>query len=199
MGLTLVSAPAAYPVSLETVKQHVRVTGTARDDILQVYLAAATEAVERFIGRSLIDQTWDLFLDAFPDDDGAIELLRPPLIEVVGVFYTDDAGVEQEMDAGDYVVDASKAVPTISLAGASWPTARDAEGAVRVRYRAGYLDQTVSPAEASVPFAVQAGILLFVGNLYANRESIAVGDQAVELPGLSESLLRPYRVNLGMA
>lgn len=199
MGLTLVSAAASYPVELAIAKQHVRVTGSARDDILTLYLAAATDAMERFLGRSLIDQTWDLFLDEFPEADQAIELLRPPLIELEGVFYTDSAGAEQEMDAADYVVDASAAVPKVTLLGSSWPTPRGSAVAVRARYRAGYLDQGVSPAVANVPAAIKAGILLFVGDLYANPETYVIGETSVELPGFIERMVRPYRVNLGMA
>ncbi|MCW5758909.1 MAG: phage head-tail connector protein [Phenylobacterium sp.] len=198
--MTVVVAPADTPVSLAAARQHVRVGGTSRDDILTIYLAAATDAVERWLGRALIDQTLDLVLDAFPEDGKAIELLRPPLIELLGVFYVDGGGVEQEVDAAAYVVDASAAVPRLSLnSGQSWPTARAAAGSVRIRYRAGYLDVGVSPPAASVPPSIKAGILVFVGDLYANPESYTDGGATKELPGFVERWLRPFRVNLGMA
>lgn len=199
MGLTVVSPPASLPVTLEQAKLQVNVTGSARDDLLTIYLEAATDAMEGFLGRSLIDQTWDLTLNALPDDDGAVELLRPPLIELVGVFYTDDAGDEQEVAASDYTLDLSGALPKVRLAGSSWPTARDIPGSARLRYRAGYLDQGVSPPVANVPPAIKAGILLYLGDLYAFRESFVAGDQAHALPDYIERMVRRYRVNLGMA
>lgn len=198
-GLSLVSAPADAPVSLETAKLQVNVTGTARDELLRLYLSAATDRVEQFTGRALVDQTWDLFLDAFPASDGFIEIPKPPLIELQGVFYTDDAGDELEMAAEDYIVDASVQPARVTLLGSSWPTPRAAARSVRLRFRAGYLDGGASPPTANVPAAIKASILLFVGDLYAHRETVVVGETAAELPAFLDPMLRPYRVLLGMA
>lgn len=199
MGVTLITPATDTPVSLAVARQHVSVGGTARDDLIALYLAAATERVERFTGRALLDSTWDLTLDEFPADGAAITVPNPPLIEVVGVFYQDDNGAETEVDAADYVVaDANGLSRVMPLAG-SWPTAGDRPGAVRVRFRAGYLDTGSSPAVANVPSAIKAAILLLTGDLYAHRETLVVGDTAAELPGYLDAFLRPYRVRLGMA
>jgi len=200
VGLTLVTPPTEYPVSLDLARQHVRVTGTSRDELLTLYLGAATGRVERFLGRSLIDQTWDYHLDAFPTDGSAIDIPMPPLIEIVGLFYSDGSGGETEVDSADYVQGvamdgAGLIVPTSG----SWPTAPTEPSAVRLRFRAGYLDQTVSPAEPNVPDAIKVGILLYTGDIYAHRETFVIEDTAVELPNYIDGMLRPYRVRLGMA
>jgi uncharacterized phiE125 gp8 family phage protein len=200
VGVTLITPAAETPVSLAVARQHVSVAGTARDDLLAIYLAAATERVERFTGRALVDSTWDLTLDEFPADGAAIELPNPPLIEVVGVFYQDDDGLETEVDAADYIVGESIGQPARVLpTSGSWPTAGDRPNAVRVRFRAGYLDATTSPAVANVPSAIKAAVLLLTGDLYAHRETLVVGDTAAEMPGYLDAFLRPYRVRLGMA
>src|SRR5439155_124697 len=83
---------------------------------------------------------------------GHIEIPLPPLIEVEGVFYLDSNGDEQEMDATLYTVDDASQPARIALKpAASWPVTEYVENAVRVRFRAGYLDQTQSPPVDAVP------------------------------------------------
>lgn len=42
-------------MDLVTVKQHLRVDGTAEDILINAYLAAATDFAETFLGRKLTD------------------------------------------------------------------------------------------------------------------------------------------------
>lgn len=201
MASRIVLQPETEPVTLVQAKAHVRVTSTASDSLITTFIKAARRAAERFTGRALIDQTWDVFLDEFPEDE--IELPKPPLIVVEGVFYRDADGVEQELSTDDYVVanadDEHLSGRVVLAATASWPTIQERPNAVRVRLRAGYLDATTSPAEAAVPEDIQTAILLHVGHLYAHRETVVVGETVSELPMGTRELLRPYRVLLGMA
>lgn len=195
MAQKLVTAPATEPVSLEEAKLHLREDGDDQDDLIDLFIQAAREAVEKHTGRRLIDQVWDVYLDEFPDDDDAIEIALQPIIEVVDVFYTDSAGVEQTMDDGDdYLLDIVGSPARIKAVSA-WPSAKETMNAIRARVRVGYLDQSVSPAEANVPAAIKAAILLTVGNLYANRETIVVGQSATELTWAAKFLLRPFVVH----
>lgn len=201
MALKRVIAPEDYPVDLEEVKQHLRVEHDDDDEMISAFIAAATEFCDGprgFLGRSLIEQTWDLFLDTFPTNQ--IEIPLPPLIAVDGVFYKTSADTEIEIPAASYVVDvASEPGRVVLTANGSWPTAAKIANAIRVRFRAGYLDQTASPPVHDVPFMIQAAIKLHVGDLYANRESVVVGDNVNTIPWSAEQLLRPHRFYLGMA
>jgi len=204
MGLKLVTAPTELPITLDQAKQQCRATEfTDDDELIGLFIDAAVDFADGpsgFLGRALIDQTWDYYLDAFPASDGSIEIPLPPLIDVVGLFYQDSAGNEQEWTSTNYVVDSSGNPGKISLAsGTSWPTPIDQSGAVRIRFRAGYLDQGVSPAVANVPGAIKAALLIHVADLYANRESSIVGQTVEKLPWSAENLLRRYRFYLGMA
>lgn len=199
MGLTLISAPAETPVSLDTVKQQVRVTGSGRNELLTLYLAAATDEIERWTGRALIDQTWDVTWDAFPADGGWLEIPKPPLIELVGLWYTDGDDAEVEVVAGDLIVDASRQPARIYPASGTWATPRDGAASVRARFRAGYLDTGVSPQASNVPASLQVAVLIRVGDYYRNPESIVTGDSAAELPNYLKPMLRLFNVNLGMA
>lgn len=200
MGLKLVTPPATRPLTLTEVKLHLREDSSDQDAVIELLLRAAVEhndGPEGFLGRALIDQTWDLYLDEFPV--GAIEIPLPPLIEVVGVFYNDSAGDEQEWSATNYIVDNANEPARLLIAGSgSWPTISTDANAVRIRFRAGYLDNS-SPPVANVPFDIKAGLLLYIGALYANREETVIGQTVAKLPWGAEALLRRKRKHLGMA
>lgn len=65
-SLVIDTPPAVEPVDLVTLKSHLRVTTTADDTLLGVYLQAAREGVENFLGRSLITKLYRQNLDSFP-------------------------------------------------------------------------------------------------------------------------------------
>lgn len=72
-----------------------------------------------------------------------------------------------------------------------------------------YLDRAVYPSQAALDaavaadaagpdpmvctFAVRAGILLILGDLYANREEVATGTIATQMPTGARACLRPLR------
>lgn len=202
MGLKLITAPTDYPVSLVEVQKHCSAPETDFESILEICRKAATDEAEQFTGRALIEQTWDLYLDAFPTS-GPIRIPKPPLIEVVGIYYRDSGGDEQTFAAASYIVDADNDPAgqraRIMLANsASWPTPDDAANAVRIRFKAGYIDDA-SPQVANVPYAIKAAILMIAGTLFANRETIVIGQTATMLPWAAEQLLRRYRVEKAMA
>ena len=175
--LTRFAAPVATPVSLTEAKAHCRVDGTDDDVTLQIYLDAAVahlDGPEGILGRCLVTQTWDYKFDAF---DGDIVVPLPDLQSVTSVTYVDSAGVMQTVSASDYTV-AGQRIAHDTL----WPVAGDVPNAVTVRFVAGY------GLAASVPAAIKAAILLYVGDLYANREgSGEFGNLA------ARALLLPYK------
>lgn len=175
--LTRFAAPSVTPVSLTEIKAHCRVDGSDDDTTLQIYLDAAVahlDGAEGILGRCLVTQTWDYNLDAF---DGDIVVPLPDLQSVTSVTYVDSAGATQTVSAADYTVAGQRIVPDTS-----WPVAGDVPNAVTVRFVAGY------GLAAAVPAAIKAAILLYVGDLYANREgSGEFGNMA------ARALLMPYK------
>ena len=198
MGTRIIVPPLTYPVSLDEAKRHVNAYDFDDDDVLiALYVKAATLNAEHFTGRAFIEQTVDFYADGFPANKNYIELPKPPLIEFGGVFYSESADAESEFDAASYVIDtASEKARVILPSGSSWPMTTTIPNSVRMRYRAGYVaDAEDSPTVAAVPEDIKAAILLNVGNLYAQRESIVVGQSVNTLPWSVEQLLRPYRVH----
>jgi uncharacterized phiE125 gp8 family phage protein len=192
MGLVRTVAPAARPLATALVRTHCRIDGVDEDTLLEALLDAAVDEVESYLVRALCPQTWRLTLDAFPADDGAIRLKRPPVLEVVSITYVDEEGEEQALAADQYELDLSAFPPEVVLAyGASWPAARAQRNAVTVTFRAGYEDDSGEEPVPAVPGSIRSALLLLVGDLYAHRERQFVGTIVTENP-TARALLGGY-------
>lgn len=182
-------------VSLDAVKKHCRVDDSDNDDALTAYRDAAIGHVEDMLGRALVDQSWEIRLSGFPC--GELKIPMPPLIEVVSVKYIDEDGAEQTFDASKYHVTGIGDRGRISLAdGQTWPSPLGVgyPEPVIVRFRAGYVDTGDSPPTPDVPAPIVAAVKLLVGTLYEHRETVVIGQTAIELPWAAKALLDPYRV-----
>ena len=191
MALKLITAPATEPVTTSEAKSHLRVDTTADDTLIGTLITAARQHVENHLRRALITQTWELVTDAFPVGD-VIRLPLPPLVSVTSIKYTDEDGNESTLSSAAYVVDTDSTKGRVVLkSGETWPSdTLAAANGVRVRYVAGY-------GEASaVPRPIRQAILLLIGTLYENRESVLVaqGVTVAQLPFGVEALLMPYRI-----
>lgn len=190
MSLSLVTAPASEPITLQDATAHLRLEDDATDvSLVNSLIKAARQAAENYTHRSFATQTWDLNLDAFPT---VFVLPNPPLVSVTHVKYYDVDGVLQTLAASSYIVDAPtgpQPMPgRIALAvDETWPTAQVRTNAVTVRFVAGY--------GTSVPEPIKSAIKLLVGHLYENRESVVITDRGSivqEMPQTVEWLLGPY-------
>lgn len=198
MALRLITPPAERPVSLEEAKEHLRVDHIDDDAKILLCIDAVTEHVgyeDGFLGRALIDSTWELVLDAFPENELKIPL--PPLIEVLSIKYDDAAGNEFTLDPSEYTVD-TVGEPGWVVPGSSWPATFAGINSVRIRFRAGYLD-TSSPPLSVIPADIKAAMLMMIGTMYAQRETLVLGKTAVEVPWGADIILRRKRVEISMA
>lgn len=202
MGLKLISGPATQAITATEAKANSRVNVNDDDTIIALYIDAAIASAEAFLGRALVDQTWDLYLDNFPTTNALeIKIPKPPLIEVVSIKYDDDASpsAEQTVSAADYYVDTvTEPGWIVPAGGATWPSTLSAINSVRIRFRAGYVDNAASPPAGIVPADIRQALLLACGSFYEHREDIVIGQTAVRLPFGVEDLLRKHRVLLGM-
>lgn len=196
-SLYLVSRSTAAVVSTDEMKAHLRVDFDDDDDLIASFVDAVTQHLDGESGslhRALVDQTWDVGLSWF--DWKPLRLPLPPMIEVESVKYYDTSNVLQTLDESTYeAVGASGSKSAIlRLAhGKSWPRVYPRAQPVMVRLRAGYMDMTVSPPVSVVPSPIKAAIKLMVGTLYANRETVIIGQTAIVIPWAAEALLQPFR------
>lgn len=189
--------------------------GTLADVVLPIYIAAARRNAEhKYLHRALLEQTWEMTLDAFPPAtvadpnpaanqtyamlDGSrvkitdgleIHLPMPRLIAVESIAYVDANGDDQTLAADDYEIVLSDDDPFLVPVADTWPDTADQRGAVTITYRSGYGDST-----DDVPTEIKAGVLLLAADLYRNRE--AQTDVSAELkpnPAVV-NLFEPYAV-----
>ena len=188
MGLTLVTAPAAEPLTTAEAKTHLRVDNSEDDVYIGALITAARQEVERYTGRALVTQTWDLTLDAFPWGNGPIWLPRPPVQSVTSISYVDDAGATQTWATANYRVDITGETARIEPAWSlNYPTTRGIVAAVTVRFVAGY------GAAAAVPALMVHAIKLLVGEWYEQRQITTYGAPG-RAPWAVAEILSRYRV-----
>lgn len=213
MGLVLLEPPAALPVSLAEALLHVRADNAQETALLTGLVATATSMAEAYCRRRFVTQRWRQTFDRFPSsampgvgrgffqrgsfgrvttarrrDEIALLLAHPPLVSVESVTYVDLDGAVQTMAPADYLVRSAEEPGEIVHAyGKSWPVTRDVPDAVTVEFTCGYGDA------AAVPAPIKSAVLLIVGTLYANRETVAPTDMR-EIPHSAEWLLGPFRV-----
>ena len=186
MSIKIFTAPEAEPVTLAEAKLQCRVDGTGDDSLILSYILTARMNCEHFSNHKFINQTWDLWLDAFPGGT-VLELPRSlsPLSSVTHVKYFDPADQEQTFAAADYMVDPYSEPGRIILkSGSSWPAdeLRIANG-VGVQVVVGYGD------DADVPANFKQAMLMLIGHYYEDREGVIVGTISAELPLGVNSLL----------
>ena len=160
MTIRVIVEPVNMAVSLADARNAARVNGTDLDNELETNVRALTATAEHYTGRAIINRTYRVTLDEFPD---AIELPSTPLVEVTSVKYIDEDGVEQTLDQADYIVDSESEpgyiVPGVDL---DWPATQIRVNAVNVVAVCGYGDDhTTTPA----PF--KAFILARLKEMYA--------------------------------
>lgn len=187
---SIVTPPATLPVYLEQAKTHLAIplSETEHDELILALIGAATEVCEQITNRKFITQTLDLFLTDFPASN-VIELPYGTLQSITSVKYIDEALGEQTFTSAGYQVDGAGIVGLIMLKeDYDWPEVGDELlRAVTIRFTCGY-----GAAEA-VPKAIKQAILLYVGTLYNNRESVAAGSMS-EVPDTVNLLLASYRI-----
>jgi len=191
MKLNISSPSTVLSISLEEVKDHLRVDCDDEDALLSGYIRAETENVEQVLNRALVTQTVDLYLDAFPSD-GTVNLPRSPVQSVTGVNYTTQGSTGvygSTVGAAQYTADIfSTPARVVRRSTGEWPTADlETDNPIRVRYTAGYGDMG-----SDVPEPIRTAILLRVGDRYWNREATA--EKNVYPTRAAERLLAPYRV-----
>lgn len=173
----------AEPVTLTTLKQHLRINHSQQDIYLGGLLLTAREQVEADTWRSLIPITgMTITRRGFPMGDEAMYLPKPPLISVTSVTYLDNSGTSIAIT--NYRTDAQHDPGSIEPAfPLPWPASQDGPASVTVVYNCGYQDP------ASVPASLKHAILLIAAEMYENAEPVKVKENST-----LDRLLRPYRV-----
>jgi uncharacterized phiE125 gp8 family phage protein len=181
------SPPTGTVVSLDEAKAHLRVDSSDEDDLIQVLIETAQTQAENITGLRLLPQTvvrraWEL-------EDLWFRLPEAPVSAVDGITYLDFSGDRQTLDPSLYVTALSGLRPQVSRAFLKvWPIHICQLGSVEVTLSCGF-------ADGECPAPIRQAILLYVGDLYANREAVVIDASRVTMieNPTAERLLANYR------
>lgn len=167
-ALTDEQADAVLPQA--TVEAALKVTWAAEAALLATYQRAAIDWCERYTAKAIVSRSWVARFDRF---GSPLRLPREPVTAVTAVGYLDAAGVMQVLAPPDWRVAGAGLMPAI---GATWPAVAAGDGAVTVTFTAGFADvATEAPG-------LVAAMLLVMGHLYRNRETVITGTIVSEVP-----------------
>jgi len=188
-GHTLTTEPASEPVTAAELRTYLVTNATILPDSLaDDFVKEARQYIERVTGLALINQTWTMELDRWPQSastewwsgvrEGAvadlyagraanpIEPPRYPLSSVTSVSTFSEANVKTAITVSDYfITDTSRKPGRIVLkSGKTWPTATRTANAIKIVYVAGY-----GATESSVPAVLKRAVKQFAGALSTHR------------------------------
>lgn len=165
--LSRVLEPAAEPVTLAELKEHLRIDTSAEDSFLSSLIASARSWIERSTGRVLITQTWQMLFDAWPTSS-TIFLPRPPLMSVSSVKIYDADGVANTLSPSLYLTDINADRPRIVFkSGTARPQPGLPANGIEIEFVSGYGDLA-----ADIPPALAQSVKLLAAHWYEKRELV---------------------------
>jgi len=187
MDLVVTTGPTATSIDKALLKANKRIRHASEDDLLDFWIKAADAFIEKETNRALMEQTIRLRLGRVMP---VVQLLRPPLKEIVSITYTTDAEhTVDPADTGQVIVDM---LPTITIPAlmSSFPTGTD--GTMEVIYKAGWA------TPEAVPAPLRQAALLLASHYVTSREAAFMDMRLMQVEkkiafGVDE-LLRNYRV-----
>ena len=148
-------------ITLEEMKNHLRVTGSWDDAILPVYCLAAIQLIEKYCQLNILSTVWE---DSYEDSDYQYKIDNHPVTAVNSVKYYDSDNTLQTVSSSDYMVylpDSSRALVTL----------KDEVALQTVYCRPDAVIINYTTVITSPPALLKAAVLLQLGSFYENREN----------------------------
>jgi len=193
LNLSLITKPLQEPLTVQEVKDHLRITGTDEDAYLStIILPSARMSVETALNRALISQTWEWVFDGGFPASGILRFPKGAFQSVTYIKYTDSDGAEQTWASTNYNTDTRGQFGRLWLAdGITWPTGlqESTPGVAWIRWIAGYGDDG-----DDVPASIRHLILLMCGHIYQHRELTVTGMTITDIPNTWDAMVMADRV-----
>ena len=183
--IQVVTPATTEPLTLQEVKNHLRIDGSFDDALLNSCITSARMYFESQCEISIASQELLLALDSFDD---IIYLPRGPVQSIEDIGYADSENNQQVMD--DWIEDLVSNPARITPAfGQSWPATAEVVNAVQVSYTTGYSTPSM------VPKLLKSGMLFYVAHLYENRSAVTDSDLK-EVPMAVNSIIHQYTLGI---
>jgi hypothetical protein len=201
------SQPAAEPVTLVQAKSQLRVDFDEDDLLIQGYIVAARQMVEKMMNRSIFNRKMLLTLDYFPwpgwetvtgsSHDSylgwyfrslSIRLPKPATFSVDKISYIGNDLQPVVIDPSNYTVDLiSEPARIFPAPGFTWPYQNQyIPGQVIIDFTSGTYGDGVD--ENTCPQTIWLAILLLVSHFYNNREASSAASLKTIQLGVAELL-----------
>jgi len=196
--LTRTTDSAFEVVTVDELKESMRLRTTAHDAVLGRLIKASRQQIERMIEQALIKQIWQQTANRVPRE---IKLLVTPVLSVSSVEYIPgmDSDTWLTYDSSNYA-----AAGDSLLARTTWPTHRNWKS-LRVTFAVGYNDHPDSPtdddkttARDAVPSSLREAVRELAAHMFENPEGTAavqyetVAKQFGALPGVVKEIISGY-------
>ena len=184
MSQILTSPPTVEPVTLAEAKTHMRVTHSDDDTYISTLINSACSTVEQFYGIALIQQSWSVFHDTWPEQ-GVFNLPLAPIMSIADLLIYGEDDVAATIDHAHYYLDvAARPCRLVLRNGRTGPTPGRRANGIEIKLVAGF-----GAAASAVPNQVKQALLIIIADWYASRGDVDAGT----LPLSARSLLAPYR------
>lgn len=170
--------PTSKVVTLQELKDRLRVSTTADDAVLEELLEAATEEFE---DRAMIVTRPTGFEMTLPELVRTIDIPAYPLRSVTAISYYDAEGVQQVVDASEYtVVETPEGGRIVFNDGWSAPALQEGNPEpVTVAFDAGYDDPLATESTLPLKAKIQVAIMAMVGVWYDGKEDLPPGFERI--------------------
>lgn len=176
--------PAALPITLEQIKAHLRLDHADEDQYLIFLIQSATEAVQNYIGRSLIAQTWQKVyyqsqryssrISKQPALPIKISLPYVPVLKIDSITGSGINKMPLAITKYDLKFNGDLAIVEIDQVFSK----------IEIKYDAGYGDRP-----EDIPADIRQAILQLAALFYQKRQSFPLEDEPYLV-----SLIQPYRI-----
>ncbi len=123
MRLTRTTEPTAAVLTVQEVKDFLRITQTSEDVYLVNLVTAATNICEKYLQRSLLTQTWTKYLDYY-DDAESIVLAYGPTQSITSIKTYDYVGNTTIFSTAKYYLsDSEQEGKATLISGEDWDSA----------------------------------------------------------------------------
>ncbi len=165
-------------------KAHLRITHTDDDTYISTLIISARRAVETQYDLCLLQQSWSMFADQWPQD-GVFRIPLSPLSSVVDLKFYGDDDVAATIDPAHYYVDKASWPARVALRrGRVFPPPGRMTNGLELKITTGF-----GATSASVPLEIKQALLIMITDWYTNR-----GDTSgTAMPPAALELLSAYK------
>ncbi|MBS9719885.1 phage head-tail connector protein [Tianweitania sp. BSSL-BM11] len=177
--------PAAEPVTVADVKAHLRLDHASEDGLIVDLIRAAREEVEQATGCALIEQSWRLTLDRWPQSNRVL-IHKHPVKQILSVTIYGREGGAAIVDPAIMLLDGRSRPARLHFDQAPQPGR--AMNGIEVDFTAGF-----GPAGTDVPDLLKRAVIMLASHWFEFRAVLSARDQPASYPKGYERLIGPYR------